>query len=252
MQSSQPRVRARPRTSRRLKKALHIDSARIQALRRRLLTWAAREGRSFFWRRPGLDAYSALVTEILLVKTRAELVATVARDVLARYPTAEALAQAEWRTLASLLYPLGLHRKRANGLIACARALVDQHGGRVPGTIEQLLELPYVGRYAATAVACVAYDAPVAVLDANVSRIYQRMFSLPAPPDRLASAHELWSTAQHILPEANAKRFNWAILDLGGMICKAKAPSCSRCPVSSICDSYRSETRTRGSWRAPA
>lgn len=210
----------------------------MRTFRRALLVWARRDGRRFFWREPGLTPFAALVTEILLTKTRAALVDIVARRVLERYPTITKLADASAADLETLLFPLGLHRKRAASLTACAQAVRDRHGGVVPPTLSELLELPAIGRYAANAIACVVYDRQVAVLDANVSRIYQRVFSLPRPPDRLAAAHDLWRIAEQMIPDGRAKEYNWAILDLGGTICTAKAPRCPKCPIFGHCDRY--------------
>ena len=107
------------------------------------------------------------------------------------------------------------------------------------------MSLPYVGRYAANAIACVAFGQHLPVIDANVSRIYQRMFSLPDPPDRLASAHDLWNLAARIVPHGRAKEFNWAILDLGGLVCTAKAPTCDTCPLKHQCDTRLSRLEIR-------
>lgn len=208
----------------------------MRLFRRRLLAWFQRGGRTFFWREKRITPYEALVTEILLTKTRAELVATIAPLVLERYATPEQLRSAVPHELERLLYPLGLHRKRTAGLIACAKVIVDELGDRVPTSVARLLELPSVGLYAASAIACVVADEPVAVLDANVSRVYQRYFSLPTPPPRLSAAHELLAFSQRVLPRKSAKMFNWAILDLGGTICTAKIPACERCPLTRTCD----------------
>ncbi len=164
------------------------------------------------------------------------MVAPIAATLLDRYRDPAALADARLRDLQQLLYPLGLHRKRARHLKACARILVERHDGLVPPSVPELIELPFIGRYAANAIACVAFDMPVAVLDANVSRIYQRVFSLKPPPPRLASAHDLWDFAGRVLPRQRAKQFNWAILDLGGTVCIARSPACARCPLASVCD----------------
>ena len=221
-----------PRRAKRLKP----DGRQIRTLRRKLLHWAENNGRHFFWRNPGLSAYEVLVTEILLTKTRAELVATTGREVLDRYRDIVQLSEANVSDLEALLYPLGLHRKRAAGLVACARVIVDKHKGRVPSTIAELMNLPSVGRYAATAIACVVFGHPLAVVDANVARVYRRMYSLPEPPKRLAVAHELWEAAQRILLKERAKQFNWAILDFGGTVCTAKTPQCEKCPLVADCN----------------
>ena len=229
----------RPGASRRNalpKQGIPLDRSRVRRLRRALLEWANVQGRQFFWREPTITPFEVLVTEILLAKTQADVVAPVAVTLLERYRDPAALAGAKLRDLQQLLYPLGLHRKRARHLKACARVLVEHHEGVVPETIEQLIELPFVGRYAASAIACVAFGKQVPVLDANVSRIYQRVFSLAPPPPRLANAHDLWAFAGRVLPRGNAKEFNWAILDLGGTICAARSPACARCPIAPMCD----------------
>ncbi len=231
--------------------AFLVDARQIRRLRAALLSWATTDGRHFFWREASLTPFEILVTEILLAKTRADLVAPIARHLLDRYNSPAKLSMATRRDLERLLYPLGLHRKRAKHLVACATALVDNFGGEVPSTVTELMTLPFVGRYAANAIACVAFGQVVPVIDANVSRIYQRVFSLPDPPDRLALAHDLWRLAQRIVPAPSAKEFNWAILDLGGLICTAKAPACDRCPLSKQCDFRARRDATREALKNP-
>lgn len=215
---------------------LGIDARRLRVLRERLLQWASESGRHFSWREADPEPFTILVTEILLAKTRAELVSPIAEKLLTRYPRPRDLAVARRRDLESLLYPLGLYRKRAEHLVRCARALVDDFAGAVPSTVADLMTLPYVGRYAANAIASVAFNAEVPIIDANVSRVYQRVFSLPPPPDRLASAHDLWALAERVLPVGQAKEFNWAVLDLGALVCTPRRPSCERCPIATTCD----------------
>ncbi len=228
-----------PRPTAAAVRAFRVDRRRIGSVRERLLRWASSEGRTFAWRDPAIPPFSVLVCEILLAKTRAEVAAPVAAKLLARYPTAQVLARARARDLETLLFPLGLHRKRARHLRACAKDLVARFDGNVPASIPELLSLPYVGRYAANAIACVAFNSAVPVVDANVARVYGRLFSLPPPPPRLASADELWNLAARVLPKDRAKDFNWALLDLGSLICTPKSPACAQCPLARQCDQYR-------------
>jgi A/G-specific adenine glycosylase len=228
--------------ARRKRRALRSpDKARVRRLRLALLEWAQNNGRSYRWRRPSPVPYEILVTEILLAKTQADVVAPVVAQLLSRYGTVATLAKARVGDLENLLYPLGLHRKRARNLKACASIVVRHHDGAIPRSIEDLIELPFVGRYAANAIASVAFDEPVAVVDANVVRVYRRVFSLPPPPTRLSTAHEFWDFASAILPAMQAKQFNWALLDLGGTVCVAKNPTCSGCPLRKLCDHAASE-----------
>ncbi|MCE9572519.1 MAG: A/G-specific adenine glycosylase [Deltaproteobacteria bacterium] len=177
------------------------------------------------------------MTEILLSKTRADAVEPVARRLFERFRHPRDLAAASPRTLEKLLYPLGLQRKRAQHLVKCAKALITQYNGEVPKSAADLLTLPYIGRYAASAIASVAFHQPLAVVDANVSRVYQRVFSIPRPPKRLSTADDLWAFAERVLPRTRFREFNWAILDLGGTVCTPRAPSCTRCPLASHCNS---------------
>lgn len=206
----------------------------IRGVRSSLLVWFEMHGRHFFWRSGTTTPFALLVTEILLTKTRAELAAPVAKQVLARYPTPRKLARANANTLARLLYPLGLHNKRAHGLIRCAKTLAEAFSGEVPSSVKDLMRLPHIGRYAASAIACVAYNEPVGVLDANVARIYSRMFDL-APSLQLRSAHRMWKLADRIVSPEYSKQFNWALLDIGHSICTPRNPDCTHCPLSMFC-----------------
>lgn len=216
-----------------------IDERRLRRAREKIIEWAREDGRHFFWREHGADPFAVLVAELLLTRTRAESVEPVAQKLLARFPDAVALAGADLEEVERVLFPLGLHRKRARHLVACAKRLVHGFGGSVPRRIDEMLTLPYVGPYAAHAVACVAFDAVEPVLDVNVARVYRRVFSLPPPPARLSAAADLWAFAARLVPLRRAREFNWALLDLGGTICTARSPKCSACPVSRMCDAHR-------------
>ena len=212
---------------------------RIPTIRRALLRWFDSHGRSFSWRQASPSPYSILVAESLLAKTRAEVVEPVARRLLSRYAEPRDLAKARRADLQSLLHPLGLHRKRAKQLLECAKAIVAVHGGEVPEDVESLMSLPSIGRYAANAIALVAFDQRTPVVDANVVRVYRRVFTLPLPPERLSSAERWWQLAARVLPRSRAKQFTWALLDVGGTVCLPKQPQCDRCPLARSCNYAR-------------
>lgn len=233
-QSSLRRRRKRP--------VMQIGTAtpqRIARLRRLLLAWGQTNRRDFYWREPGVTPFGILVTEILVARTRAESVDPVIRRLMRRFPSPERLATAQHTAVASILRPLGLHRTRARLLVRCARMLVSDHSGVVPSSVDRLIRLPYVGRYAANAVASVAFEQPRAVLDANVARIYRRVFSVPATDERLTVAEGLWELADRVLSKSRPRDFNWAMLDLGGTVCTPRSPVCEGCPLAVICDAKR-------------
>jgi len=231
-----PRIRREPEPG-------TATQPRIAQLRRLLLEWGERNRRSFYWREPTTTAYGVLVTEILVARTRAESVDPVVRRLMDRFPTPLELSCARHTTVAAMLRPLGLHRTRARLLVRCARSLVAEHQGAVPESVEALMELSYVGRYAANAVASVAFDQPRAVLDANVARIYRRVFSIPSTDERLTVAEGLWSLADRVLSKRRHREFNWAMLDLGGTICTPRSPECGGCPLSIMCDARQSSSK---------
>jgi len=210
------------------------------ALATSLLEWAKSQKRSFFWRERRQTPFRILVIEVLLARTRAEAVEPVAARLIRRYPTVQQLAAASVRELEEIVRPLGLFRKRARLLKACAQRILTEHRGRVPRDVDALLSLPSVGRYAATALLCFGFDIPQGVVDANVARVYGRLFSLEKPPARLANAHGLWELANSLVPAMSARRFNWALLDLGASVCLPRSPKCGECPLASRCDFARS------------
>jgi A/G-specific adenine glycosylase len=221
------------------KVTINVDTARVRTVRRRLLAWFRSDRRDFFWRESATSPFGVLISEILLCRSRAESVELVVRRLLARFPSPAALTRASPRSVERILYPLGLHRTRARLIVRCARHLVEQHGGQVPKDLRALMSLPYVGRYAASSVACVSFGRRLPVLDANVARVYQRLFSLPPLAVRVTDAKHLWALAGAMLPRKGVREYNWAILDLGGTICKPRNPGCGRCPLAAACDESR-------------
>jgi A/G-specific adenine glycosylase len=224
---------------------MHVNRQDVARVRRALLGWYEVFGREFFWRRERLSPFAMLVVEMLLSRTRAQAVEPVAAELLRRFPTADAVCKAGVRRIETVLYPLGLHRKRAQLLVRCADVLVRDWGGVVPLTQEELLKLPYVGRYAASALRCFLLGARVPVVDANVARVYRRALGVPIPERELRRSHASWDFARRFVPRVKAREFNWALLDLGGTVCTPRAPRCASCPLAQRCVARSSETRKR-------
>jgi A/G-specific adenine glycosylase len=212
-----------------------IDAQRVRSVRRTLLAWFYTARREFFWREPGTSPFAVLLSEILLARTRAESVEPVVRRLVARFPEPLDFTRSDVSDVEEIVRPLGLHRTRARLIVRCATHLAEHHDGRVPSTVEELMTLPYVGRYAATAVASVVFGQRAAVLDANVARVYQRFFGLASLKVRITDAKHLWALADRMVSPAAARDFNWAILDLGGLVCKARNPACRACPLKRQC-----------------
>jgi A/G-specific adenine glycosylase len=200
-----------------------------------VLRWYATHARDLPWRRPGVSAWSVLVSEIMLQQTPVSRVLPAYAAWLARWPTPEALAAAtpgdavrQWGRLG---YP-----RRALRLHATALILAERHGGTVPASVDELAGLPGVGSYTAAAVASFAFGQRHAVLDTNVRRVLARLMRGEAFPPRSSSATEV-RLATSLLPAEPRRAARWsvAIMELGALICTSARPDCASCPVSRQC-----------------
>jgi DNA (cytosine-5)-methyltransferase 1 len=197
-----------------------------------LLRWHASNARSFPWRGER-DPWRVLLAEMCLHRTRAENVRSVYNRLtkVARSPTAASRNPA--RVLEEL-QPLGL-RWRSRKVIETAENLVERFDGRVPKDEASLRSLPGVGDYVASAVRCFAYGDPAVLIDANTRRIVSRISGVDAT--------STWTVRLEIFRLAGAagpdEDFNYALLDLGALICRAGKPRCPVCPLRPYCATAR-------------
>jgi A/G-specific adenine glycosylase len=201
----------------------------------RALRWYAEHRRDLPWRSPDVDAWGVLVSEVMLQQTPVARVEPVWRNLLARWPAPADLAEASAADVVRAWDRLGYPR-RALRLLACARVVVEQHGGRVPTAAAELLALPGVGAYTAAAVSAFAHGDRVAVLDTNVRRVLGRLLGAQALPPPVQTRAET-SRAQAVLPADAATSVTWnvAVMELGALVCTARAPRCQDCPLAAAC-----------------
>lgn len=195
-----------------------------------LLAWGRSNRRDFPWRGER-DPFRILVAEVLLQRSRGKTVAKVFEELVRRWPDAEVLAKARVPSIERVIRPLGLIR-RARTLKELARAVVER--GSVPRTLEGLLELPGVGRYAASATLAVAFNRHAATVDGVTERVYRRYFGLPSdlPP---VSDRRLWEFVERVTPRRVVREWNWAVLDLAATVCLPARPRCPECPLHAGC-----------------
>jgi A/G-specific adenine glycosylase len=208
----------------------------VRAFQRRLLAWYAEHGRDLPWRRTR-DPYRVLVSEIMLQQTQVDRVIPKYHEFLGRYPTIDALAEAEATEVRQLWYPLG-YNARPFRLHQIAREAVARYGSRLPDTVERLRALPGIGRYTAGAILSFAYGQDVAVLDTNVRRVLTRVFLGPRRTRRLRGDKTLWELAARLVPRGAGYDFNQALMDFGATWCTARRPRCRPCPLRPLCASY--------------
>ncbi|GAA2295267.1 A/G-specific adenine glycosylase [Streptomyces caniferus] len=211
------------------------EAADGTALHGPVTDWFDEHARDLPWRRPEAGAWGVMVSEFMLQQTPVSRVLPVYEQWLARWPrpadlAAEAPGEAV-RAWGRLGYP-----RRALRLHAAASAIQERHGGDVPREHGQLLALPGVGEYTAAAVASFAYGQRHAVLDTNVRRVFARAVAGRQFPPNATTAAER-KLARQLLPEDETLAARWAAatMELGALLCTARAPECGRCPIAAQC-----------------
>ncbi len=190
------------------------------------------------------DPYHVLVSEFMLQQTQVATVVGYFLRFIAKFPTVRALAEATEQEVLSLWQGLGYYR-RARHLHAAARAIVTDHHGRIPDRVDQLIQLPGVGRYTAAAVASIAFGRSVPVVDGNVARVLTRWAAIEQPPSVLPVQKALWELAQRLVPRRSAGDFNQAMMELGATVCQPRGPRCLVCPVRGSCRAYQQQKTER-------
>jgi A/G-specific adenine glycosylase len=197
--------------------------------------WFLANRRDLPWRGDGFGAWGILVSEIMLQQTPVVRVIPRLEEWLSRWPTPAALAAAPAGDAVRAWERLGYPRRALN-LHAAAVAITELHGGVVPPDVPALLALPGVGEYTARAVAVFAYGQRHPVVDTNVRRVIARAVDGQASPGAPSTRRDL-AAMEALLPEddMDARLFNAAAMELGALVCTARAPRCAACPIAHLC-----------------
>ena len=203
----------------------------------RLLAWYDRAARVLPWRiAPGSDAtpdpYRIWLAEVMLQQTTVAAVAGYFARFTDRWPTVTDLAAADDADVMAAWAGLGYYA-RARNLLACARAVVGDHGGSFPDTEAELRALPGIGDYTAASVAAIAFGRPAIVVDANIERVIarHRLIETPLP----LAKREIRAALAPLVPQDRPGDFAQALMDLGAGICTPRAPACAICPLMAHC-----------------
>ncbi|WP_246060518.1 A/G-specific adenine glycosylase [Nocardioides dongxiaopingii] len=200
-----------------------------------VLGWYAEHARDLPWRRPGTSAWSVMVSELMLQQTPVNRVLPVHEAWMERWPTPGDLAAASTGDAVRAWGRLGYPR-RALRLHAAATAITERHDGVVPAEYADLLALPGVGDYTASAIASFAHGRRHVVLDTNVRRVLARAVGgTEFPGTSITRAERDVATA--LLPDDEATAATWAVatMELGALVCTAANPRCGSCPLADRC-----------------
>ncbi len=200
---------------------------------RALLRWYARHGRDLPWRRRP-DPYRVLISEVMLQQTTVASVVPYYERFVAAFPDLESLAAAHEEDLLRLWSGLGYYR-RARSLLAAARIMKGEHGGRVPDDPASLRRLPGIGPYTSEAILAIAFGRPAVALDGNLARVLARLGAYEGDPRSAEGRRLLYDAGLSMVTAGSPKAVNQALMDLGASVCTPRRPRCDACPVERSC-----------------
>ena len=226
------------RSSRWKRETLGQKSARAQAI-------AARLARSYPELQVPLryrNTFELLIAVILSAQCTDEAVNRITPELFRRYSNAEALAHASTADIERIIRTLGLFRAKAKSLKQCARQLVEEFGGEVPATMEELTRLAGVGRKTANVILGHAFDIPGIIVDTHCKRLSRRL-GLTRQQDPAKIEHELG----RLLPAKEWTGFSHRLILHGRRVCHARNPACGQCVLNNLCPSKRADAEVQSS-----
>lgn len=197
-----------------------------------VVSWYRVAKRDLPWRAPEVSPWQILVSEFMLQQTPAARVAPLWSTWISRWPTPSSTAAAGPAEILRAWGKLGYPR-RAKRLHECATVIASEHRDVVPDDVEILLSLPGVGAYNARAIACFAYGKRVPVVDTNVRRVVARAVHGRADAGTPSTVRDHADVTTLLPEDASAPIFSAGLMELGAIVCTARAPQCGICPLSS-------------------
>jgi A/G-specific adenine glycosylase len=199
-----------------------------------VLAWFDVVKRDLPWRRTR-DPYAIWISEIMLQQTRVETVVPYFERFLARFPDVRSLARADLEEVLTAWSGLGYYR-RARGLHACAREVVQRFGGTVPATSTELRTLPGIGAYTAGAIASIAFGERACAIDGNVTRVVTRYLALSPKASPSANRKAIEAACARLVADAERPGdLNQALMEIGATVCAPANPRCQECPLAGGC-----------------
>lgn len=214
-----------------------ITQNNIKELQEKLIEWDKSNGRKFFWRNKGLSNYQIIIAETLLQRTKAETVAKFYSQFIMDFQNWESLANSDLKTLEEYLKPIGLFRQRALRLQSLATEMLKRKG-KLPKNRKELESIPFLGQYIANSIELIIFKQPSPLIDVNMARVLERYFGERKMADIRYDPY-LQKLCYKVVKHPDPKKINWAILDFAALVCKARKPVCSICPISVKCKYFK-------------
>jgi len=199
---------------------------KIQAFQKNLLSWYSKYGRDHLPWRNTRNIYHIYISEIMLQQTQVNRVMSeFYPNFLEKFPTLDVLAKSPIEEVLASWSGLGYYSRARN-----IHKTANECPTKLPSDMKELLKLPGIGRYTASAICSFGYEQDVSVVDTNIARVLKRYDALVEVKDEV-----VWSSADRLLNHKEPRSHNLALMDLGSMVCTPKNPCCKKCPLEKNC-----------------
>lgn len=212
--------------------------------------WFQKVQRPLPWRKT-TDPYAIWISETMLQQTQVAVVIPYYERFLKSFPTLRALAEAPESEVLQHWSGLGYY-SRARNLQKGARDLLENFGGEIPRTRDEMIQVPGIGPYTAGAILSIAFNLPIPLVDGNVMRVFARIFGWEKEIKKKESQLFFWEKARTWVEDADSPRIlNQALMELGATVCTKSSPKCLMCPVQKNCAAFIAGTQDLLPKRAP-
>ena len=214
----------------------------IKSFQKLVLIWSKENFIHYPWRE-NRKPYRVLISEILLIRTKASQVVPVYNRFIEQYPTLHKFFKVEIENVNDLISSLGL-LFRAKLIIELKEQLQNKFNNKIPNNFKDLKSLKGIGVYGANAILCFGFGEKRPLLDSNFIRIYKRVFNVHSKTKTPKTDKFLWGFSEKLLPDYDYIGFNYAVLDLGGTVCLSRKPKCEICPVNNLCEYFENNKKS--------
>lgn len=207
----------------------------------KVLTWYEQHGRKHLPWQKNITPYKVWVSEIMLQQTQVSTVINYFSHFMQALPTVKALAEAPQDEVLHLWTGLGYYT-RARNLQKTAQIIQQEHQGNFPETLDELIQLPGIGRSTAGAILSLSMNKRAAILDGNVKRVLCRHFAIEGYPGETQVTKKLWVLAEDLTPYEHVNHYTQAMMDIGATVCTRSSPNCGVCPIQANCQARKNNT----------
>lgn len=205
-----------------------------------LIIWYQQNKRELPWRHDK-EPYHVWISEIMLQQTRIEAVKKYYERFMKQLPTLSSLATIEEEKLLKLWEGLGYYN-RARNLQKTAQIIMEKYHGNFPNTFEEIIKLPGIGHYTASAISSICFNEKQVTIDGNVLRVYMRLTNCSDNVLQEKTKQKVHEALMKIIPDESSD-FNEGLMELGEVICTPTLPKCDNCPLQQFCQAYQQKTQ---------